>query len=222
MSVAALIPVLRRPERVAPLAESFRLTAGEADRLMFLCSLDDLAELEAVVSAGHTPQIVSWKPGRADWARKINWGFRRAVSLGFEWMLLGADDVRFHPGWIEAALTAHAETGACVIGTNDLGNPTVKRGLHSCHPLVHRDYLGCGTIDEDAKVVTEAYHHNFVDAELVATAKAWNTWAFAVDAVVEHLHWAWRKGEDDEVYALGRARYREDERLFREREGLWT
>lgn len=223
-SVCVLAPVLRRPERVAPLAESFAAAAPAAParaRLMPICSVSDQDEIQAWLALSVAPAIANWPPGKADWARKINFGFRRAAKLGFDWMLLGADDVAFHPGWFEAALAVHGETGACVVGTNDLGNSTVMRGLHSTHPLVHRDYLECGTADEAGKVVTEAYHHNWVDTELVETAKARGAWAFARDSHVEHLHPFWRKAEQDEVYELGRQHYKADQELFYERRQLW-
>jgi len=222
-SVAVLAPVLNRPERAPMLSESFTLALNDDHRMRLvpICSLDDLPEINAWLRLGIQPEVVNWRPGPGDWAKKINWGFRRMIKLGFEWMLLGADDLGFHPGWFDAALTVHHATDACVIGTNDLGNPTVKRGHHSTHPLVFRDYLECGTIDEPNQIVCELYSHNWVDTELVETAKARGTWAFAADSHVEHLHPFWGKSEMDDVYAKGRANFHDDRRLFESRRELW-
>ena len=49
----------------------------------------------------------------------------------------------FSPGWLDAAL-AHDGPGIGVIGTNDLHNPAVLRGLHSTHSLVKRTYADLG------------------------------------------------------------------------------
>lgn len=167
MLVAVIIPVLGRPERVAPLVRSVRTD----DRCwpMFMCSPGDDAEIAEV--RRHAEQgpalmhVVEWEAGQGDYARKINAAFRVAVEKGYDWCLLAADDVVFHPGWLDACLRVHAATEACVVGTNDLGNSLVMQGRHATHSLVHRDYLECGTIDEDGKILHEGYHHNFCNTE---------------------------------------------------------
>lgn len=220
-SVAVLAPVLNRPQNAQPLADSLASSGAGDFALFFLVSRGDQAELDAAMRTGH-PAILCERHVHGDWARKINLGARLAAARGYEWILLGADDLRFHHGWMQAALAVHAETGACVVGTNDLGNPTVMSGRHSTHPLVHRGYLECGTADEPDKLVHEGYRHNWVDVELVETAEWRGEFAFARDAVVEHLHPFWRKGADDATYELGRAGYNDDARLLAQRRRLWT
>ena len=41
-----------------------------------------------MLAAGEQPYVVPWKPDRGDYARKVNWGAHRAVSMGFDWFLL--------------------------------------------------------------------------------------------------------------------------------------
>lgn len=233
--VAVLIPVLGRPARVAPLVESL----AAASRFVrcypvFLVSPGDL-EQAAAIDAARTfdgegednlfPLIVDWQPDAGDYARKINYGFEWAcVRRGpFEFAFLAADDLVFHPGWIERALACHLETRACVVGTNDLGNPNTASGAHSTHTLVHRDYGQCGTIDEpgSGKLLHEGYDHCWVDNEFVATAMARETFASATDSVVEHLHPIWRKGADDATYQKGQRAYAADRDLYAARRGLW-
>ena len=157
--------------------------------------------------------------GRGDYARKINAGYDAVEA---EWYFLGADDIRFHPYWFEVAMEVHKQTEACVIGTNDLGNPQVLQGQHATHSLVLLDYVEeCGTIDEPGKVLHEGYSHNFVDTEFVATAKWRDAWAFAVNSRVEHLHPDWRKGQNDQVYALGKSGFANDQKYFEMRKRLW-
>ena len=188
--------------------------------LVFICNQDDAAEIEAVHAEGYEPRIVPWSAGPGDWAKKLNHAFL-IYREHHEWCFLGADDLAFRHGWIEACLRAHRRTGACVIGTNDLGNPRVSKGFHSTHPLVHRDYLECGTVDEDGIILHPGYDHQFVDDEFIQTARMRGTFAFARDAVVEHLHPHWGKAEMDATYEKALAHTHADAALFGDRRHLW-
>ena len=218
--IAVLVPVLDRPHRAAPLADAFRAaTPAGIYRLVFLCSLEDPAEYEACNQTGELTLTVPWPAGPGDWARKINHGYRHTTE---PWMLCGADDLLPHPGWAEAALRL-ADPGVGVIGTNDLGNPTVMAGKHSTHPLVARWYADeHGTVDGPGRVVTEAYGHQWTDTELVQTAMSRGAWVFAADSHVRHAHPFWTKGPMDATYEKGMASSREDQRLFARRKSLWS
>lgn len=212
--IEILVPVLARPERVKPFIEAL---PEKEIRITFIASEGDQAEIDAL-DAADADWLVLTDPGDHEYARKINLA---AANSHAEWFLLGADDIRFHPGWVEAALRRAEETSRRVIGTNDLGNATVMAGNHATHSLVHRSYMEDGTIDEPGKLLHEGYHHNWVDSEFVETAKKRGEWAFAPDCYVEHLHPFWRKGPDDAVYLKGRETYALDQRLFQKRRRLW-
>ena len=156
------------------------------------------------------------KPG--DYARKINLG----VTLTDEPLIfLGADDLKFHNAWFELALR-QLKGHIGVVGTNDMGSRRAQTGQHSTHSLVTRTYIEkFGTIDELGKALHEGYDHNFVDDELVQTAKYRRAWASARDSHVEHLHPHWRKGSQDETYILGRRQYAQDREYFNSRCPLW-
>ena len=208
--IAAIVPVLGRPGRVAPLLESFEAaTSKEAARIYFVAQRSDTAEVEEIVRLGHQPILVD-DADRA-WCRKINRGYEHTTE---PWLLLGADDLAFKSGWVDAirrVLLSHVG----VIGTNDLGNPATANGTHSTHPLVRRIYAKiCGTVDERNKVVHEGYDHNFPDTELVHTAKRRVLYLHRSDCIVEHLHPVWGKGQEDSTYQLGARNFHEDERLF--------
>jgi hypothetical protein len=215
--VAVLLPVLNRPERAQIVVDSIR-DADDRAQPVFLCSPGDDAEIAAVNATGVPAIVVPWPPGHGDWAKKINLAFR---LLAHEWFLFGADDLRFHAGWLEACLQQHVRSSACVIGTNDMGNARVLAGHHSTHPLVHRDYLECGTADDDGIVLHEGYIHQFTDDEFVQTALVRRTFSFARTAYVEHLHPHWGKGQDDETYRLGNAGFAQDQLLYNQRKHLW-
>lgn len=216
-SVAVIIPVLNRPHRVAPLVASI-LASDKRAKPLFLVSPGDADELAAVRSSDASWVVVDWPPGRGDYAKKINHGF---LFTDDEWVFTGADDLHFHPGWFDACLNAHARTNACVIGTNDGGNPLVINGRHSTHSLVHRDYGECGTIDDSTKLLCELYDHNGVDVEFVETARWRRTFTFASDARVEHQHHLWRKAEKDDTYRKGNRAYAADQALLARRRRMW-
>lgn len=229
-SITILVPVLGRAHAIKPLVDSIFETTLAPGRLLFLCSPGD-SEANSVCFEYAVTQpkifqfIVPWEPGPGDWARKINRGFE--ITQG-EFVLLGATDLKFHSGWDSAALHVANETGAGVIGTNDMGNATVMRGHHSTHPLVRRSYIErCGTIDEEGKVVHEGYQHQWVDTELCETAKARGEWAFARDSLVEHMHPFWnrpgggKKAEMDATYEKALSTPREDSHLFSQRRAMW-
>lgn len=212
MSVAILIPVLRRPHRVGAVLRSIRASTPDA-RVLFICDPDDEQQQAAVTAAGETPVIYG-----GSYAVKINAGIKRTTE---PLLFLGADDLHFHAGWLPAA-ASHMTGRIGVVGTNDLGNRRVVAGEHATHSLIARWYADLGTIDEAGKVLHEGYRHCFCDDELVATAKHRGAWAFADDAVVEHLHPDWGKASRDAVYDKGQATFRWDRRVHRGRRHLWT
>lgn len=215
--VVVLVPMLGRAHRVGPLLDSLRTTAPDA-RPLFLVSPDD-HPVHAAVDAEGADRVTVPGPSPGDYARKINTGLRASTE---PLLFLGADDLRFHPGWFDAAV--EKMTGPVgVVGTNDLGSPRVIVGDHATHSLVSRDYADTfGTIDEPGKILHEGYPHEFVDDELVETAKHRGAWAFAADSHVEHLHPSWGKAPADPMYRQQRRRMAEGRPIYQARRHLWT
>jgi hypothetical protein len=208
--VVVLVPAVNRPKNVEPLSRSLRESGAPSARLLFILDPLDLEQLRAVNDADEDVLFCN----ELSWPKRINYGYRHTQE---PWMLLCADDVRFHPGWWQATEVPR-RLGYKVIGTQDLGNPRVIKGQHSTHPLVSRLYADyCGTIDGPGEVVHEGYRHWCVDDELVATAKSRGEWAFAQDAIIEHLHPYWGKSEWDEVYQLGESQAEQDVALWGKR-----
>lgn len=211
-SVVILIPVLRRPHRVQPLLESVEATTKQPWRVMFIHDPDDVPEAEAIRRAGGSGISCA-----GNYATKINAG---ASMTDEDLIFLGADDVRFHPEWLENA-AQWIKHGFLVVGTNDLCNPAVIRGDHATHFLVHRDYVSLGTIDERSKLLHEGYEHEYVDNEFIETAKSRHMYAHAGNSIVEHLHPMVGKAPMDDVYAGQRYRMRQGRQLFDQRKRLW-
>lgn len=215
--VAIIVPVLKRPHRVAPLMENVAAVTQRPYRLLFVATDSDSAEIAALKAAGADFVTIN-APGT--YARKINLGARETTEpLVFS----AADDVVFHPGWLEAA-TAQLVNGIEVVGTNDLGNPRTMSGAHSTHSLFTRRYIDQGGVIDGppGTVLHEGYPHEYCDDEFIGTAKARGVYAHAFDSHVEHLHYLWGKGTDDATYQLGRSRTVVGKHLFRRRKRLWA
>ena len=182
MGIDILVPVLNRPSNASKVAESAKVTR-EPYRLWFICSPLDHAQIEACKQTDAEILVVDWQPRSGDYARKINWGFSQT---DWAWVFQGADDLIFHPGWDIEALKVEKR----VIGTNDLHNPTVKRGKSSTHTLIARGYVNerPATVDESDLVLFEGYDHQYVDRELCEVAMRRGEWGFARESHVEHLH----------------------------------
>jgi glycosyltransferase involved in cell wall biosynthesis len=216
-AIAILVPVLGRPQNAAPLVESITTATTTPHRILFLCSPEDDAEIEACEATGADVHIYSMRRGHGDYARKINHGYRLTSE---PWIFQGADDLRFHPGWDVAALALAAQRPRLtVVGTNDLGNPRVRRGQLATHSLISRSYIDHqgASFDGPGVVLHEGYTHNYVDEELCLVARRRRVWGFARDAVVEHLHPHWGKANYDETYEIGLEPFHSDAQLFASR-----
>lgn len=209
--LAFLVPVLNRPHRVKPLVEAVRATTPDA-RLLFICDPGDRAEQDAIAMAGG--EMIS--PG-GGYAAKINAGVRATCE---PYVLLGADDVRPHRGWFETARSAMVG-GVQVVGINDLIQRP-DRPEHAPHFLLTRAAAELPCLDGRSGPLCEGYGAWWCDDELIATATKRGMYAYARDAVVEHVGHPMTGGPDDETYRRGRALARVDGRLFRKRMALWT
>ena len=221
MIVTVLIPVWNRPDRAAAVAATIAATSDA--RVLFVVADDDKDELKAVRKVQRTYNtgllIVDGPSGQpGDYARKIN---RGVVAAGGDWFFQGADDLHFHTGWLTEALVTHERTGALVIGTNDLCNPRTAR-MHSTHSLVHRDFLDRAVFDRPGHMLHEGYWHNFVDDELLMSARLHRTYAHAHGSHVEHIHPNCGKVLRDPVYdrALDTRQFSRDRHQLRQRDRM--
>jgi len=218
MELDILIPVLGRPHNVEPLLESLAVTVTP-HRVLFIATGGDTEEIKALESAGAEFVVHPEPAGKANFAKKINWAFSMTDS---PWLFQAADDVRFSPGWDTQALSLAKLRGKSVIGTNDLHNAQVRRGIHATHVLFSREYIETqgGTQDGSGKVFCELYDHQYVDMEFCMTAKRRGEWAYCKTSVVEHLHPHWHLAEMDPTYTKAMRNTGQDYRLFCRRMGI--
>ncbi len=211
--LAVLVPVLRRPHRVAPFLSSLRLTVPDA-RVVFLCDDTDESMIREVVKAEGVDVVLTRD---CNYAEKINIGVRWTVE---PLLLFAADDLAFHQGWLAAAKRRLSDQ-IRVVATNDLCQRRVMAGELATHPLVARDYAEAETIDGSPGPLYEGYPHEYVDREFSEVARARKAFAFAEDSIVEHLHPLVGKAPEDELYLQSRFRMRNGRRIYARRRKLW-
>lgn len=215
MSLAILIPTYGRVDRLdAVVANAREATPGA--HVVLLLEPGEFAQV-----TGREPEAATLLTrshgGFGSYAAAINFGYRHTSE---ELLFAGADDLRFHSGWLDAALATMQATGAHVVGTNDLGNPEVLAGEHATHYLVRRSYLDQvgGVFDQGpGSFMPDCYDHNWTDREFIATAQHRGVFAPCLDAVVAHCHPAWGKAEMDATYAKSFRHEPADAVLARER-----
>jgi hypothetical protein len=220
--IAIQIPVLARPQNAQRVADSIRDNTVVDIAVIFICTPGDDAEIAACRDTGSIVATVAWDAGPGDFAKKHNWAYPLTKA---PLVLLAADDLEFEAGWDTAALAVFQQGNWGVIGTQDDSNPLVKRGRHSTHPIVSRDYIdtqGGTWHDGPGIVLHEGYAHQYVDTELCTAAQQRGEWAFSHRSVVRHLHPLYpHRGRQrtpmDDTYrkALGDAQA--DQRVYLER-----
>lgn len=205
--VDVIVPVLHRPQNIAPLLKSaIANTDPELLSVWFVCEPDDLEVWAEVQKHGGKVLVC---PG--SFAQKVNFAYTKTDA---PWLMLVGDDVVFHPGWLDHAQAA-ADDGACVVGTNDLGNPNVTNGSHATHMMIRRSYVDAvGASWDGPGVVCHEYRHCFVDNEIVEAAKQRGVWTPCLRSIVEHRHPMWGKAANDDVYRKGTASMKVDEKEF--------
>lgn len=221
-AVAIIVPVMKRPQNVGPLVASM-LKDYEAN-VYFVCDDDDETEISAVMRAGYehpNVHLLLSKRGRS-YAQKVNSGYEQTSE---PWIFVCGDDVRFTPGWIEAARRLSDRFD--VIGTNDsepgiTRNPDVAAGRHADHFFIRRSYIDeyGAALEGPGVAAPEVYKHWWVDREIVGLAKARGVFAPCLDSVVIHLHPGYENQPRDEVYQLAIEWSDDDNKTFQSRAPL--
>lgn len=218
--VAVLVPVLGRPQNVAPLVESF-LAAGEPATLYLVANPAE-ADLytEAVAAVTDAPNVEVLVSGRgATFAQKVNSGYEQTTE---PWLFICGDDVRFHPGWVTAARPLSDRYD--VIGTNDSpdparGNAKVQNGSHADHWFIRRSYVEDEGGSLDGLVCHEGYGHFYSDVEVIELAKARGVFSPCLKSMVEHIHPDLHKDVPvDATYQLGWSQREADEKEWKDRQ----
>lgn len=205
MQVAVLIPLMRH-HRIAGLVQNIRETTPD-------CHIVVIATGECA-DAARSLDVTLLEDEGGTWPQRINAGYRSTTE---PYILTGADDLLFHEGWLDAAMTVMRHIDG-VLAVNDLHNTA------GVHYLISRNYVDTmgGCIGEPGMVCHEGYAHAYVDDEIRATARFHGRWGGVVaDSIVEHLHPGANKAPTDEVYRIGESTMGQGLSLFQSRKHLW-
>jgi len=221
--VAVVVPVMKRPENVQPLVDSFDRSNDGTANLYFVCDADDEAEIAAVRSAGLEPLYAT--RGHT-FPQKANTGY---LGTSESFVFVCGDDCEFTPGWLDRPRELSDRYD--VIGTNDAEpgrtrNQDVASGKHADHWFTRRTYIDdVGSCLEGPGVFCpEAYYHWWVDKEVIGLAKARGVFSPALESRVVHHHPGFDGDEDarlsDPVYMKAVEWADRDAKTFERRESL--
>ncbi len=200
MRVSIVIPTHGRQEQMRRCLDQLFATIQDRDVEVIVCSDDtwiDDPRVKMKMTGGGS--IEGWNIGLAE-------------STG-QAVVLGADDLWFMDGWLDAALRGLLQIPEkCgMVGFNDMHSDGHR---FATHYLMTRDY-----IDQynGGVLAIPAYQHNFIDVEATARAKRAGRYYYARDALVEHRHYIWNAAVKDETYERTAGTFQSDQALFERR-----
>lgn len=220
--VAVLVPVLGRPQNVAPLVESFTKSQSGVEHLYLVCDPEEhdlyAGELALCPDTSNVSVLVSQRG--STFAKKINSGCEQTTE---PWLFVTGDDVRFRAGWIDAARKLSDRFD--VIGTNDSadpakGNARVQNGSHADHFFIRREYAEEDGGSLDGVICHEGYGHFYSDVEVIELAKARGVFAPCLASLVEHIHPDLHDVPVDDTYRLGWSQREADQAEWNRRKPL--
>ena len=195
MLVTVLLPTFHRPAGLR------RVLASLSDkvRVVVACEPDD--KMAPQICEDHDAQCVVLKEARRGCAYAWNEALR-AYPWGEAYMI-GADDLQFKAGWLEAA----QECQKGFIGFND----DRSQKYFATHYMMRREFI----IKHHGGVAAiPHYTASFVDLEASLRAQRASEYAYLPGAHVTHI---WKGPDADECYRLGDARLAENRALFERR-----
>ena len=207
-AVGILIPTMRA-HLIPTLIKNITATTPSAHTVYWACTRK--SECERALRG----QTVLLDEG-GFWPQRINALFTLSTE---PYVFLGADDVVFHPEWLELAFACMEKLqNVGIVSVNDLNNP------YGTSSLISREYIERfgGTMDGSGPIIHPGYHHNWSDTELRQTGEHRGRWVYCEHSVVEHIHHDNGKAPYDEVYALGDKHLAQDVELFFSRHPLWA
>lgn len=212
--LVAIVPTLGRPQALAILAERFAETTSSY-RILFVCDPADVPTRRALEHLSDERPEVESLAHVGPYVSAVNAGIRATHE---PLILVGADDIRPHPGWLEEA-KRYLSDEIGYVSLNDLGNHDVMAGKYATLPLVARWYAV-----SEGDLYHPGYQHVGCDVDASLQAQARGAYAYAPGAVMEHLHPAWEKAPMDATYEAGGCnaeKWRADHDLLERRWPSW-
>lgn len=139
------------------------------------------------------------------------WNYLYGVMPNADYVVLAADDLTFHRGWLGYSLSAADRTMAELIGFNDL-SPRCQQ--YASHWIVSTRFI---TNHLGGVMLPPHYKAWYADQEVVDIAKREGLYHMEPNAVVEHLHPEWGKAKTDDTYRLASKNHAADRNIYEER-----
>ena len=207
MTKLSIIFPSRRPEQLARcLNQLVKTIEGFDVEIVVIADAPGIAK----AAAPYTDFIISSEPTTAIDA----WNLGASMANG-DWFFLGADDLYFTAGWLDA-LWPYLTPEYGVVGVDDDARSWERIGW-ATHFAASRtfciDYMG-------GVFLPPVYAHGFPDPEVCAVAITNRLFAYVPECLVEHRHYVWGKADNDAIYQAGDATFAADRKLHHERRAL--
>lgn len=204
--VGLFIPSLNRPHNLAKVLPRAKRTGAAV-----YCVVDeDDIESQRVCA---DLEVRYWTD-RAGWfCQRIQFLFDNTDE---EWFFTGSDDVVYPADMFDGMFQA-ADPSWKVISPNDGHN------ANGTNYLIERSYVQehGGHYGTPGLVYHQGYRHNWSDDELAEVAASRGVFGRTMGVLVESQHPVWGNAPDDATYQRARAKWADDEALFRRRCHLW-
>jgi glycosyltransferase involved in cell wall biosynthesis len=203
--VSVLFPTTGRPDAAEACLRQLRETAPDVE---IIAAIDADPETEARL------QVLADRITYSDEYRGCSRAWNDALALATgDPIVFAADDLEWHPGWLQAALKRLAEFpgGWGLVGFND-GHWNESL---STHYIMSRRFI----VEVLGGVVAwDFYRHSFNDLEVNERAKRAGRYAWCQEAHVKHLHWTFGDRPKDDTDTRLLDEHGESERIYHERE----
>lgn len=182
--ISVLFPTTGRPQRAAACLKQLHETAKDIE---VVAAVD--ADPETCQAIGPYVQTLIYSPTYRGCSAAWNDCLREAAG---DPVVFSADDLIWHPGWLEAALGKLAEFpgGWGMVGFND-GHWGEELATHY---LMSRRFI---TEVLGGRIAWEFYRHSFNDLEVNERAKEAGRYLWAEDSHVYHQHWLYGDRDRD-------------------------
>lgn len=211
--IGIYIPTFHRPGSLERASKNTHENTVGDHRVVFVSEPEDTETIMKVNSLME-PLLISKHPGNHTGAANTAY-----EELDDEFFIVANDDFNFHKDWdvpVMEMFESNPKIG--VIGVDD--------GSHqgfTTITVVRRSYIKefSGCMDIPNVLYFPGYNHNYVDTEFAATAMKRGMFAACPSSMVEHMHWAFGKGQMDATYDKSNKTAPIDAATFSSRQHLW-
>lgn len=180
--LAVVVPTVNRAGMLEALVANIHAATATKHRVYLVMETDDQESIRVAERLDTIDVIGEFGSN----ATAVNGGYWAATE---PFLALLNDDVVCHPGWDTAALAYMSDT-IHIVGLNQ------GDGRCTSFSMIRRAFIEehSGVFDKPNTLYHE-YVSQYPDTEFSEYAKHRGVWADAPDALIEHMHWVFGKGD---------------------------